>query len=360
MHSKKLVALLFGGQSGEHEVSLQSAASILRALDRSRYDVVAVGIDRAGNWFLADDPEAMLEQGISEATGQFVFPASLPGSKRFVLSPTDIQPHIVFPVLHGTKGEDGTLQGMLEMMGMPYVGAGVLTSAVAMDKAITKDLFRAYDLPVADYIVVKHRDWQKNPESIKAEIEHTLGFPCFVKPNSLGSSLGVSKVNDRAELDEAMRLAAELDRKIIVEKAIVGREIEVSVLGNDDPIASVPGEIEPSNEFYDYAAKYIDGRSGLLVPAPLDDRTTAELQRLAIRAYTALDACGMARVDFFLQPDGKILINEVNTIPGFTSISMYPKMWEATGIAYTDLITELIELGWERHRAETEPSLKQP
>ena len=348
MHTKTRVAILFGGQSGEHDVSLQSAASILAEIDRSLFEVTAVGIDRQGNWYLAEDVNRMLQEGIGPQTGTPVQPAREPGTGAFILAPAGLKPDVVFPVLHGPYGEDGTLQGMLEMFGVPYVGPGVLASAAAMDKAVAKDLFRAHDLPVADYRVFKRRDWQQNPDAIMDDVENTFGYPCFVKPCSLGSSLGVQKAKHRNELRTAMEQAAQLDRKILVEEYIMGREIEVSVLGNDDPMASLPGEIIPSNEFYDYAAKYLDGKSELLIPAPLGDDVIALLQRYAIRAYLALDARGMARVDFFLQEDGRVVINEVNTIPGFTSISMYPKLWEATGIGYRDLITQLIRLAMQR------------
>ena len=348
MHTKIRVAILFGGQSGEHDVSLQSAASILAEIDRSQFEVTAVGIDRLGNWYLADDPSRMLMQGIGPQTGSPVQPAREQGTGDFILSPAGVKPDVVFPVLHGSLGEDGTLQGMLEMFGVPYVGSGVLASAAAMDKAVAKDLFRAHDLPVADYRLFKRRDWQQNPDAIMDEVENVFGYPCFVKPCSLGSSLGVQKAKKRSELRTAIEQAAQLDRKILVEEMIVGREIEVAVLGNEDPMASLPGEIRPSNEFYDYAAKYLDGKSELLIPALLDDAVIASLQRYAIRAYLALDARGMARVDFFLQENGRVVINEVNTIPGFTSISMYPKLWEATGIGYRDLITELIRLALQR------------
>jgi D-alanine-D-alanine ligase len=258
---------------------------------------------------------------------------------------------VIFPVLHGTYGEDGTVQGLLELADIPYVGAGVMASAVGMDKVVMKDLLRSHGLPVVNHLVVKRSYWQSDPDSIRRQVADVIGYPCFAKPANLGSSVGISKAHSAAEFDAAIDLAAEYDRKILVEKSVEqAREIEVSVLGNDDPIASVPGEVVPDREFYDYAAKYLDSASELLIPAPLADETTARVRQLALDAYRAFDCAGMARVDFLLsRTTGDLFISEVNTIPGFTSISMYPKLWEASGIPYSELIDRLIELALKRH-----------
>jgi len=265
---------------------------------------------------------------------------------------------VVFPIVHGTYGEDGTLQGLLEMADLPYVGCGVMASSVGMDKTTAKRLFRDAGLPIAPFTEHLRRDWRERPDKVIAEIEAAFGYPCFVKPVNSGSSVGVSKAHDREELRAAIDLAAKYDRKILVETSITGRELEVSVLGNDAPIASIPGEIVPCNEFYDYKAKYVDDRSELHIPAKITAEQTAEIREMAVRAYRALDCAGMARVDFFLDRDtGKFVLNEVNTIPGFTSISMYPKLWEATGITYQDLVTKLVEFAFERY-SDRQESLK--
>jgi D-alanine-D-alanine ligase len=257
---------------------------------------------------------------------------------------------VLFPILHGPYGEDGTVQGLLELANLPYVGAGVTASAVGMDKALFKDIMRAHGLPVVPYMVVKRKTWEQQPEETVARIEGEIGYDCFVKPVNLGSSVGISKAHDRAELREALDEAARYDRKLLVEVAVDAREIEVSVLGNDEPIASVPGEIVPCNEFYDYAAKYLDGESDLLIPAPIPAETAEQVRRLALDAYLAIDCAGMARADFLLDRNtGDLYVNEVNTLPGFTPISMYPKLWEASGITYTDLIDRLIQWALERH-----------
>jgi D-alanine-D-alanine ligase len=256
---------------------------------------------------------------------------------------------VVFPVLHGTFGEDGTVQGLLELAGVPYVGCGVVASAAAMDKAIAKDIFGAHGLPVLAYTVVKRKQWRQDPEQVIAEVEGRLSYPVFVKPANMGSSVGVSKVHDRDELSPALDLAARYDRKLLIEQGITAREIEVSVLGNDDPLASIPGEVVPCREFYDYRAKYVDDDSELLIPAPLDTETVQRVREMALTAYKALDCAGMARADFLLdQVSGELWVNELNTIPGFTQISMYPKLWQATGISYPELLDRLIELAIER------------
>ena len=257
---------------------------------------------------------------------------------------------VVFPILHGPFGEDGTVQGVLELAGLPYVGAGVTASSVGMDKAVFKDIMKAHDLPIVRHKLVKRRDWEQHPEKVMDQIESEIGYDCFVKPANLGSSVGISKACDRSELQKALSLAARFDRKIVIEVAVDARELEVSVLGNDEPIASIPGEIVPCNEFYDYAAKYIDGKSELLIPAPIPDDTAGLVREMAVGAYQAIDCAGMARVDFLLERGtDQVFLNELNTLPGFTPISMYPKLWEASGISYPELIDRLIQLALERH-----------
>lgn len=359
---KVRVAVIFGGRSGEHEVSLASAASVMQAMDKDRYEIHPVGITRRGRWLVGGDPMQALQSGVAEqpllGTGEeardsrgglvVVMPrgAMVPGMEEAHFPDVDV----VFPVLHGPYGEDGTLQGLLEMADIAYVGAGVLGSALGMDKVAMKDVFRARGLPVAPYVHLLARDWRARPMEWVARIEAELGYPCFVKPANLGLSVGITKAHDRSELERGMEEAAQYDRKLLVERGINAREIEVSVLGNDEPEASVPGEIVPSNEFYDYAAKYLDGQSELLIPAPISPEQTRRARELAIEAFKAVDCAGMARVDFLLCRDtGELYVNEVNTIPGFTSISMYPKLWEASGLPYPQLIDRLIELAIERH-----------
>ena len=356
--SKITVALLFGGKSGEHEVSLRSAASILQALDRSKYDVIPIGITKEGHW--RSDPkflEAAFPQ-ILEGGSPVLLPAEPSGNTvlQLVANSGSIgrraKIDVVFPALHGTYGEDGTLQGLLDMANIPYVGAGVLGSSVGMDKDVMKRLLEHAGLPVGAFRTVLDHQWRFRPGEIQQLIERELGYPCFVKPANLGSSVGISKVKSAEALPAAMELAAEFDRKIVVEKGLDAREIECSVLGNDHPRASVPGEIIPSNEFYDYQAKYLDDNSRLLIPAPLDESATRRVQELAIQTFLATECSGLARVDFFLEKQsGEVYVNEINTLPGFTSISMYPKLWEASGLAYSDLIDQLIQLAIERHQA---------
>jgi D-alanine-D-alanine ligase len=317
---KKLrIGVIRGGRSGEHEVSLRSAESILNAIDREKYDVVPITITHEGRWepfIISPDPSA----------------------ERVV--------DVVFPIVHGTYGEDGTIQGLFELANLPYVGAGVMGSAVGMDKDVMKRLFRDAKLPVVDYWTV---DKQNLDSFLQAEI-NKLPYPVFVKPANLGSSVGITKAHCAEELPAALQTAAEYDRKIVIERGVDAREIELSVLGNDEPIASVPGEIIPSREFYDYNAKYVDNNSGLLIPAPLNNGHVKKAQQLAIDAFKALECSSMARVDLFLErPTGKFYVNEINTLPGFTSISMYPKLWEASGISYPQLIDRLITLAIERH-----------
>ncbi len=371
MLSRKIrVGVVFGGRSGEHEVSLMSASSIINAIDKDRYEVVPIGITRSGKWLLSGDPLKALKSGIEEATGTplafltdpdrpalvrlseegTALPAPVEGGKVAPAGAPLETVDVVFPVLHGTYGEDGTVQGLLELANLPYVGAGVLASSVGMDKAMAKAVWRERGLPIVDYLVYLRRDWEQRPDAVVREIEVKFGYPVFIKPANLGSSVGISKAHDQEELRKAMALAARYDRRILAEKAVDAREIECSVLGNDDPVASVPGEVVPCNEFYDYNAKYIDDRSELKIPAELPPGVAAEVRRLAVEAFKAIDGAGMARADFFLERGtNKLYINEVNTIPGFTKISMYPKLWEASGLSYTDLINRLIELAIERH-----------
>lgn len=344
MSTQKLrVGLIFGGRSGEHEVSLRSAQSVMNALDPAKYEITLVGIDREGHWQIG--PRAA--QLLHAAAGQ---PAARVGGplvpREEALNTLDV----VFPVLHGPYGEDGTVQGLLELAGIPYIGCGVLASALAMDKAASKAAFAGLGLPQVPYVVVKRKQVQADLDLVLEEIERVLRYPMFVKPANLGSSVGVGKAKDRGGLELALAEACRYDRKLVVEQGIDAREIEVSVLGNDEPVASVPGEIVPGREFYDYAAKYLDTGSRLLIPAPISPELTAEAQRLAVQAFLAIDGAGMARVDFLLdRGSGRLFLNEVNTIPGFTSISMYPKLWEASGLGYAELMDRLIELALERH-----------
>jgi D-alanine-D-alanine ligase len=363
MAEKICVGVVFGGRSGEHEVSLASAASVMDVMDGAKYEIVPIGITQDGRWIASGDPMQALCAGDSSASE----PATLLGdpsrrglmrleeSAQVIKATRLAEIDVIFPVLHGPYGEDGTLQGLLELANLPYVGAGVTASAVGMDKVVFKDVIRAHGLPIVDYLVFKRKKWEANPEEVLDQIEERLDYPLFTKPANLGSSVGISKCCDRAGLSGGLREAARYDRKLIVESAVPGaREIEVSVLGNDDPIASIPGEIIPSREFYSYEAKYIDtgdAASDLLIPAPLSREMTARVQDLAVRAYKAIDCAGMARADFLLSgKTEELFVNEVNTIPGFTEISMYPKLWEASGIPYAELIDRLIELALERHR----------
>ncbi len=342
MHKKIRVALLFGGQSAEHEVSIQSAKNVYEALDKEKYDVQIVGIDKKGNWHALPDPKRLFSQKTTNNT----LPA-LPTStintivttKQANISLQNID--VIFPLLHGPMGEDGTVQGFLKVLGIPFVGSGVLGSAVGMDKDVMKRLLRDAGLPIAKFHVYK-----KFEKVTAKEIEKAFSFPLFVKPANLGSSVGVTKAHNRQELEKAIKTALTFDTKIIVEEFIKAREIECAVLGNDDPKASIAGEIIPSHEFYDYDAKYIDPEGAKLkIPADISEETLREVQSLAIKTFKVLEARGLARVDFFLAESGKLYINEINTMPGFTQISMYPKLWEASGVSYKELISQLITLG---------------
>ncbi|HVO93334.1 MAG TPA: D-alanine--D-alanine ligase [Terriglobales bacterium] len=356
MKKKLRVALLFGGKSAEHEISLISARNIAAAMDKTKYDVVAIGIDKQGRWHL--DEDARLLRGAAQPAVDFQdadnIAAVLPGDNAIPvvrgsgsgLGAIDV----VFPVLHGPFGEDGTVQGLLKLANIPFVGAGVLGSAVGMDKDVMKRLLRDAQIPIAKFLVFERSD---RTTIAFAAVKRALGLPLFVKPANLGSSVGISKVTEKAQFGAALKHAFRYDNKIIIEEGIHGREIECSVLGNEKPIASLPGEIVVQHDFYSYDAKYLDDKGARLeIPARLPKKTVKEIQRTAVRAYRALCCEGMARVDFFLRPNGQVLVNEINTIPGFTKISMYPKMWEATGISYPRLIDRLIALALERSRHE--------
>jgi D-alanine-D-alanine ligase len=367
---KKLrVGVIYGGRSGEHEVSLASAASVFQNLDPAKYEAVPILIGKDGRWALPDHAPTTMKAAdvIADSRGARLPAAGSDREAHLVAYPggdtllTIDRAHsnvvsglgldVVFPVLHGPYGEDGSVQGLLELANVAYVGAGVLASAVGMDKAVMKLVFAARGLPICDYEVVLKRDWQLDERAVMAAVADRLGFPVFVKPANLGSSVGISKARHATELREAIRLAAEFDRKIVIEAAVPNaREIECAVLGNDEPDASVPGEIIPGREFYDYEAKYIDDTSRTIIPAELSAKQTKEIQTRAIAAFKALDCAGMARVDFLLAGEsGMLYLNELNTIPGFTTISMYAKMWEASGLPYPRLIDRLIELALERH-----------
>src|ERR1700757_4001141 len=384
---KLRVGILFGGRMGEHEVSLLSAASVLNAIDKDKYEVVPIGITKDGRWLTAEHAENLLtgklvleprhlRAGDPEITqpaavlarGEAVVVPPEPVHRQSGLVPfqTDaaqmrrasdraINVDVIFPVLHGTFGEDGTIQGLLELADIPYVGAGVLGSAAGMDKDVMKSLFIAAGIPIVKHVTVLRSAWEREPKKVQKLVESKLKYPVFVKPANLGSSVGISKARDRKELRPAIDEAAKFDRKIVIEAGVGGkkhkaREIECSVLGNDQPAASVPGEIVPGKEFYDYTAKYLDEGSQLIIPAKLTKAETKTVQELAVRAFQAVDCSGLARVDFLMDPKSrKIYLNEINTMPGFTSISMYPKLWAASGLEYADLIDRLIQLGIERH-----------
>lgn len=382
---KLRVGVIFGGRSGEHEVSLMSALSVLSNLDPEKYEVVPIGITKEGRWMVTGDAIRALKEGLAAAgpsrmvallgdpavagrlievpagtpetlpaTAAASAPASTPESAPAAgpLPALDV----VFPVLHGPYGEDGTIQGLLELAGVPYVGAGVLGSAVGMDKAVMKDILRTHGLPILDYVLVGRREWRTHPQAVVSRLTAALPFPMFVKPCNLGSSVGITKVHSLGELAPAIDEAAQYDRRIIVERGLEGaREIECSILGNDEPEASVCGEVLPSREFYDYNAKYVDESSGLIIPADLPPGVSDKIRALAVKAFVALDGSGMARADFLISGDGtEIYVNELNTIPGFTKISMYPKLWEGSGLPYGKLLDRLIELAFERHRDRSE------
>jgi len=366
MAKKLRVGILFGGRSGEHEVSLLSAASVLKAIDRKKFDVVPIAINKSGHWLTAGAALELLS-GSEPPSSESPATAALSVAGRSAIdshAALDGQSlDVVFPVLHGTFGEDGTIQGLFEMAGIAYVGSGVLGSAAGMDKDVMKRLFVEAKLPIVKHVTLLRAEWQKSPRKSVARVEAALKYPVFVKPANLGSSVGISKVHDRSELGAALTLAARYDRKLVIEQGVGGkkakaRELEVAVLGNDDPQASVAGEIIPGKEFYDYEAKYLSDGSVPIIPAKLTRAESKQVREMALAAFRACDLSGLARVDFLMEPDGKrrIYLNEVNTMPGFTQISMYPKLWAASGLPYTSLITRLIELALERHEEKKQTS----
>ena len=368
MPEKIRVCVLFGGRSCEHEVSVTSARSVLEAIDAEKYDVTMIGISKEGDWLLADDAQKVLSAGTVQ--GEDLVPVLLdyPGTSALIATNGSVldsgrnrSVDVVFPILHGPYGEDGTVQGLLELAGVAYVGAGVGGSAVSMDKELMKRVFRAEGLRQLPYLVFLRGRWRQQPTPVQKEIEAALDYPVFVKPANLGSSVGITKVHEPAELKGAMDEAASYDAKILVEATATGcREVECAVLGNEDPQTSVLGEILPGNEFYDYNAKYIDGNSQLIIPAALSERTSDQIRRMSVEAFRAVDAAGMARVDFFVSADeSEVYVNEINTIPGFTPISMYPKLWQASGLEYGELIDRLIQLALERReeRRQTRSAL---
>lgn len=355
MSNKIRIGILFGGRSGEHEVSLMSARSVLRVLNPDRYDIYPIGITHTGQWLAGEDALDAFEQGKS---GHLTPVTLLPQAGQrtlFTMQDQTLIPYVdldvVFPVLHGTYGEDGTIQGLFELIGLPYIGAGVLASSVGMDKALFKDVMRANGIPVLESITLTRNQVEKEIDDAIVACEKIAPYPLFTKPANLGSSVGISKVRNRSDLYEGLLDAARFDRRVLVERGLnKPRELEVSVLGNDKPVASMAGEIRPSDDFYTYNAKYIDDRSELIIPAHLPEDKQEEIQKLAVAIYQAIDCAGMARVDFlFDEPTGEIFVSEVNTIPGFTNISMYPKLWEAAGFSYPQLVDRLVSLALERN-----------
>jgi len=340
---KTKICLLFGGRSAEHEVSITSARSIYVNLHPDKFDIISVYIARNGNWRIVESPQISAEELNPDSFFSF-----LPWGNNSPV-PT-IEADIYFPILHGPFGEDGTIQGFFEMADVPYVGAAVLASSAGMDKVVAKALFRQWNLAVVNYSVLWESDWRDDREENLLRIRSEFDLPLFVKPTNLGSSVGISKVTDFQQLESAIEEAFQFDRKILIEEGILGRELECSVLGNESPKASLPGEIIPSKEFYDYQDKYIDGKTSFGIPAELPPEIIEEIQRISLEAFKSIDGSGMARVDFFLQDrTQKIYLNEINTIPGFTEISMYPKLWEVSGLPYSQLLEELVSLGFERH-----------
>jgi D-alanine-D-alanine ligase len=355
---KRRLVVIFGGRSAEHEVSVVSARSVLEALDLERFEVLTIGIDKQGGWHRLDElPSGRTATGalpaVGEHAGAGVALSREPGDAALVGDDGSRQEiDVVFPILHGPFGEDGTIQGMLELAGVPYVGAGVLASAVGMDKAVQKVLFVAAGLPVVPHEVIHEREWEDDREGVEARALG-LGLPLFVKPAALGSSVGITKVKRLEDLPGALEEALSFGRKALVEKSMEdAREIECAVLGNDDPVASLPGEIRPGAEFYDYASKYLAEGTRLEIPARLPEEIVDRIQQMAVAAFRIIDAAGMARVDFFLREPGELFVNEINTIPGFTPVSMYPKMWEASGLSYAELLERLMDLAIERHEKE--------
>ncbi len=364
MMSQKIhLGVIFGGRSGEHEVSMMSARSVLSVLDTNKYEITQIGITHTGEWWSGDDVLEQFEKNSTENlyrvilspepgdSGLYKRMKKGNGEELFPLTNLDV----IFPVLHGTFGEDGTLQGLLEMADIAYVGAGVLGSAVGMDKGVFKEVMRANQIPVVDWIICTRKDTVNDLDKVITKAEEMAAYPLFVKPANLGSSVGITKCKNHSDLRAGILEAARYDRRILIERGVNAREIEISVLGNEEPRASIPGEIKPSDEFYSYRAKYLDGKSELFIPAPLSPDQIKQIQEIAIRTYRVIDCAGMARIDFLLDRETEDLyVNEVNTIPGFTSISMYPKLWEASGITYPELVDQLIELALERKKERDE------
>ncbi len=361
MGIKKIrIGIIFGGRSGEHEVSFCSASSIIKAIDKDKYTVVPIGITKEGRWISPQDSKLALQSGKIEGKSTVILLNSPSGNaliridnnQRLDKSPALEKLDIIFPVLHGPFGEDGTVQGLLELANIPYVGAGVAASAISMDKDLMKTIFRQRGLPILKWMTIRRKEWQKDKEKILSLIQNDFEYPLFVKPTNLGSSVGITKVHEKEELEKAIDLASSYDRKILIEEGLEEvREIECGVLGNDELRASVAGEVRPAGEFYDYDSKYLDEGTQLIIPADLPNGVSQEVQEIALRAFKAVDAAGMARVDFFVsKKENKIYLSEINTIPGFTSVSMYPRLWEASGISYPDLIDRLIQLALERHQ----------
>lgn len=352
---KTKVGLLYGGKSPEHQVSLSTAMAVMNAIDPHKFDVIPIYITPQGQWIKGKrltGPVKEVKQLQFTSTATAMIPVSLNQVPASESSSADSEETIdvIFPLLHGPNGEDGTVQGLLEMLNLPYVGNGVLASAVGMDKVIMKNLFAQAGLRQAKYVAVTKYDWQKSGEAVYDRIEQELGYPCFVKPANAGSSVGISKCKQRGDLHKAFAEAFKYDRKIIIEEAIVGREIEIGVIGNDEPICSVVGEIVPKKEFYDYEAKYEDGQTELIIPAKVTPEQYETIKEMAIAAFKALDLSGLVRADFFLAEDGTVYINEINTMPGFTPYSMFPLLWQHSGVPYPELIERLIALALERHQ----------
>ncbi|MGD6818549.1 D-alanine--D-alanine ligase [Metabacillus sp. 84] len=349
------LGLVYGGKSAEHQVSLQTALAVIKALDLKQFDIHPIYITEKGEWIrgaqLYEPASSVSALKLGDSEGKAIMPSAL-NAELFPSASADQEEKpfdVIFPLLHGPNGEDGTIQGMLELMNLPYVGNGVLASAAGMDKVVMKNLFAQAGLAQADYVWLIRSEWKKDPETVYAKVENNLGYPCFVKPANLGSSVGISKCKNREELEAAFEEAFSYDRKIIIEEGIIGREIEVGVIGNDEPQCSVTGEIAPKKEFYDYKAKYVDGDTDMMIPAKVTDSEYEMIEKMAVAAFKAIDGSGLVRADFFLTEDGRALINEVNTMPGFTPFSMFPLLWKHTGLEYPQLIEKLVSLAIERH-----------
>ena len=360
-NKKTRVGIIFGGKSGEHEVSFCSAVSIISAINKEKYEVIPIGITKEGRWISPEESLYALQSGkiegkttnilINDSSGKSLMSIKNSHSNQN-LSPAKNEIDVIFPVLHGPFGEDGTMQGMLELANIPYVGAGVAASAISMDKDIMKTIFKQKELPVLNWVTIKRNDWQKNSEHLMNMITQKIPYPLFVKPTNLGSSVGITKAHKRDELKFAIDLASDYDRKILIEQGLEdAREFECSILGNDEPQVSAVGEVVPAGEFYDYQSKYLDEKTQLIVPAQIPRKISGKIQKVALLAFKAVDAAGMARVDFLYSEKSKsIFLNEINTIPGFTKVSMYPRLWEASGLSYTNLIDKLIQLALDRYR----------